>query len=186
MRFDNRYQPVHSAPQNFPEGRRHSGLQENNLDRESRSPYSRQDRRQPLRQQSNPVGYEQRRTGSHEDRARSRPSVAALSRSFDNRTQEQDRLPNGGNDNSAPTLNLASGLSTNQNSHVSGAQSSSLRAPPDHHNQPAQRFRFNEQALDRIGQPRNMGDAHRYRGTNELVPKHVAISPQAFLKFFSL
>lgn len=112
--------------------------------------------------------------GFNNDEARGRISVAVLSRNFDRQAQE---LPLGG----ANVENLAPNGDNVQ--------------PPSVSNPARQRSGQPRAALgDLIGGNREQRNVERQqqqqvssRGCpDELVPKHVTITPQAFLKFFSL
>lgn len=114
--------------------------------------------------------------GNHEDRdlglrEHRRLSVAALSRNFDNRAQNQhDAIRPYG-------LNLA------QNRAEGRSQNGPLREIQN------DRFRNVNRGRGRANEANrnNENQSQRaVRNRNDLVPKHVAISPQAFLKFFSL
>lgn len=137
----------------------------------------RQDRRRPTRDLDT---NEQRLLGSRDDRSRHRPSVATLSRSFDNRTQVRDRGLQLCNENSAPN----SSRCANNNGQARNVEILASCPNVGDRHQSAHPERFDEPSR-RAGQVRNSNDTHG-SSENELVPKHVAISPQAFLKFFSL
>ena len=117
------------------------------------------------------------------DQYNRRLSVAALSRNFDDRARGNNHnLQSANDENIAP---------------VSSAAPS--QQPMAHQRQPSDSFaaRIREQGV-RLAN-RRLNEVHGNNRNNnaapvaglasrrdELVPKHVAISPQAFLKFFSL
>lgn len=119
---------------------------------------------------------QQQPTGQHNQAARSRVSVAALSRNFDNRAQGI---------NQANVENLPPGSNATQQQ-----RPSSQRAFNNANNSLEARLRErNVRAANRDPVIHNNSCNNapsKAMRRDELVPKHVAISPQAFLKFFSL
>lgn len=121
---------------------------------------------------------------NHQGRSRDgnsigRPSVASLSRDFDQHAARSVGLPN-------QPSGIASQLEAEQRHPISAAESIRSRRPLGDLN--AQVRSRNANQPPRQGQLVAVGneDASLNSRRENMLPKHVTISPQAFLKFFSL
>lgn len=116
---------------------------------------------------------------AHREQVQNRLSVAALSRNFDNRALNNQNQ-NIRMDNMQPLQQQV--LISNQIVRQGLAEHNPLNEIRND-NQGNIDLNLRDNRIDRINNDTNTNNTLKRR---ELIPKHVAISPQAFLKFFSL